>query len=520
VTPYIRYLSAVVFSAVLGTAVQAATIEQELATKGFALAVKHTNAKAKELAAYTDADLVNKLSMGACTGEFEPVTVTIIAGKDLTGVTVTVENVATPNGAAIPASAFDIRYEVGEVTGGGQAESARELLYPALKPVDIKKGTNLRFWLTVHVPENSPAGMYTGKVVIRGNGISADLPLELKVYGFKYGKLPGHDAFMVGLPDELVYYQDCADHGMTAICSSAGATIQNNPDGSVELPELDKNLKMAQQVGLGDTFYAYCTFEHTSKVKNSSHILEHREYLHPARMLKAAVAYRDKHLKEGTPEIIWYIFDEPGKGDVTQLGPLRNRICQDIYTQVAEIPGVRTYLTLGPEDAEAFGKVISVHCYGGFPTPEEIEATHKCGALASRYSNDISMGTDPLFSRYAMGFFPWRCGFDSSTSWTYPVMPGSLGEDGKPLIMTVWEGIREGVDDWYYALTLEGLIKKANASGDAAKSTAAEAQKYLDDIKKAIDPYKPQCPWSNGGELDAKRAGIAAYIEKLVPLVK
>jgi hypothetical protein len=298
---------------------------------------------------------------------------------------------------------------------------------------------------------------------------------------------------------------------MTAICAGVGGKYVEK-DGQVRCPDLDERLKMAKEVGLGDMYIAYAPpLVPTSKVKNSSHILQLRHYKHNQRMMKMARAYREICPAEGLPEVVWYIVDEPGRRDTKQLGPLRNKECQILYKQVSELPGVRTFLTMGHEEAKEFGENFSIHCYGGAPSPSDVKLTRERGAEVWRYSNGISMGTNPLYSRYAMGLFPWACDWDGSTSWTYPVVRGNIGEDGKPIPPAVWEAIREGVDDWYYILTLEGLIAKTNGT-----PAATEAKGYLDAIRARINVRKERAnPFATGEEMDQARAQVAAHIEKL-----
>ena len=180
-----------------------------------------------------------------------------------------------------------------------------------------------------------------------------------------------------------------------------------------------------------------------------------------------------------------------------------------MYAKTAELPGVRTYLTMGREDAHEFGQNYDLHCYGGAPKPEDVEHSRRCGALVSRYSNGISMGTNPLRSRYGMGFFPWRCDYDGSTSWTYPVVRGNIGEDGKPIPPVVWEAIREGVEDWRYMQLLEEAL-----AANPGSPHAADARAFIDGLKAAIDPNK-ETSWKSGREFDERREKAASLIEKL-----
>jgi hypothetical protein len=51
--------------------------------------------------------------------------------------------------------------------------------------VDIAKGRNHPFWVTVHVPPGTPKGLYRGLLHVTSTTVSLDIPLEVKVWGFE-----------------------------------------------------------------------------------------------------------------------------------------------------------------------------------------------------------------------------------------------------------------------------------------------------------------------------------------------
>ena len=484
------------------------TLEGELEAKGFALCSKRPCTRPQEMK-YVDSDLVTELRLAAAKGEYEAVTLAVVAGKALGGVRVEASDLRHPNGAAIPRSAIEVRTQVGKTTGSGQAEVGRQLLY-LNQPADAEPGGFARFWITVKVPEDAAPGEYRGTASVKGIGVEASLPIILRVRPFALGRLRGRHAIMIGNPSGDAYVSDMYEHMMTAVCNGCDSRIEESPDGEVTLPVLEEKLEQAKKFGMGEFYIAYGGgIGRTSKVKNSGHILEHHPYIHPLRVVKAAVAYRTKCRERGWPEVIWYIFDEPGRGDRKQLGPLRNRICRGMYAKTAELPGVRTFLTAHHDDAREFGWNYDLHCYGGAPKPEDVKHSRRCGALVMRYSNGISMGTNPLRSRYGMGFFPWRCDYDGSTSWTYPIVRGNIGEDGKPIPPVVWEAIREGVEDWRYMQLLEEAL-----AANGASPHAASARAFIDGLKAAIDPNR-ETPWKDVREFDERREKAASLIEKL-----
>ena len=494
---------------VLVSAALGGTLEGQLKAKGFALCSKHYCTRPRDLK-YGSSDLVTELRLGAARGEYEPVTLTVVAGRALKGVRVETGELRGPNERTIPRSAIEVRTQVTRVTGSGQSRVERRLLYIDT-PRDVEAGGSARFWMTVKVPDDAPPGEYRGRVFIKGDGVEASLPLILRVRPFALGRLEGRHAIMLGNPPGEAYVRDLHEHMMTAVCDGCDSRIKESPDGDVVLPMLEEKLEEAKRLGLGEIYIAYGSgIGRTSKVKNAGHILEHHPWVHPLRVMKAAVAYRKKCRERGWPEVIWYIFDEPGKGDKKQLGPLRNRICQGVYAKTAQLPGVRTFLTAGREDVHEFGRDYDLHCYGGAPKPRDVEFSRRCGALVMRYSNGISMGTDPMRSRFGMGFFPWRCDYDGSTSWTYPVVRGLIGKDGKPIPPAVWEAIREGVEDWRYMQLLENAL-----AANPASPHAEDARGFLDSLKEEMDPNREVIPWKSARGFDERRERAASLIEKL-----
>ncbi len=488
--------------------VLAGTLQGELDAKGHALCSKHPCTRPQDMK-YDSSDLATELRLTAAKGEYEPVTLAVFAGRELKGARVETSELRGPNGNAIPRSAVEMRTQVGQTTGEGQARVGRQLLY-ANRRADVKPGGYARFWITIKVPEDAAAGEYRGTVSVEGAGVEASLPIVLRVRPFALGRLKGRHAIMIGNPSGDAYVSDMYEHMMTVVCDGCDSHIQESPDGDVVLPTLEQKLEQAKRFGLGEFYIAYAGgIGRTSKVKNSGHILEHHPYVHPLRVLKAAVAYRKKCRENDWPEVIWYIFDEPGRGDRKQFGPLRNRICRGMYAKTAELPGVRTFLTAGRDDAREFGRNYDLHCYGGAPKPEDVEHSRLSGALVMRYSNGISMGTNPIRSRFGMGFFPWRCDYDGSTSWTYPIERDQIGEDGKPIPPVVWEAIREGVEDWRYLQLLEDAL-----AANPNSTHAAAARAFLDALRAEIDPNKEACPW-DGPAFDDRREKAASFIEKL-----
>ncbi len=114
-------------------------------------------------------DVVSELRLAATRDEYEPVTFSVHAFRDLGSCQVSVGDL-TSGQDTIPQAAIDAAW----VACRNLRTSFRGKVFmnaPALlqsgSPVEIPAGRTQQFWLTVHVPPQTPAGDYTGAVTVR-----------------------------------------------------------------------------------------------------------------------------------------------------------------------------------------------------------------------------------------------------------------------------------------------------------------------------------------------------------------
>ena len=123
-------------------------------------------------------------------GEYEPVTFVIYATRDLRQVEIQVSDLHSKAGVPIAASAIEIRRVVRSPqrlmhrSPPETAEIVNRFL-ARCKPMDVPKGEFREIWLTLHVPEDTDAGEYAGKVKIKSAGLEATLGLYVRVLPFK-----------------------------------------------------------------------------------------------------------------------------------------------------------------------------------------------------------------------------------------------------------------------------------------------------------------------------------------------
>lgn len=139
------------------------------------------------------AEASQELTASGFGGEVLPVTVSVLPLKDLGNGTLTVSTLAGPQGS-IPATAIEVgyvSYRVTRVTDDGAVYTiAPRWIIPRNRAV-LPKGVARRFWLTVHIPADAAAGIYTGQATFTPEqGRPTALPLRLTV---RKGKLDGVD---------------------------------------------------------------------------------------------------------------------------------------------------------------------------------------------------------------------------------------------------------------------------------------------------------------------------------------
>ncbi len=166
------------------------------------------------------------VTLQAMRGEYAPACVNVLPMDTTRDVLVSVDNLKGPDGAVLPASAFDLRvlkawYRDG---GGGFQDPAGEGVWSnelllkddsiitsdpvkkrntirttkdaaTLQPVKIDRFMTRQFWLTAHIPTQQAPGLYSGEVRVSSNGKEVGsiplqvrvLPLTLEKGKFSYG---------------------------------------------------------------------------------------------------------------------------------------------------------------------------------------------------------------------------------------------------------------------------------------------------------------------------------------------
>jgi hypothetical protein len=170
-------------------------------------------------------------------------------------------------------------------------------------------------------------------------------------------------------------------------------------------------------------------------------------------------------------------------------------------TWIKAVPGARTFITSNPKAVGVLEPVLDDVCYNlSYLNPKTIGRVREAKETLMYYCPSFAVEPEP--NRYHTGFYFFKtgakaiyqfayfefagdpfCDLDGpNRDWSmcYPSMDSTTHD---PTIS--WESLREGINDYRYAYTLQVKIAAARKVG---KTEAADkAQKVLDEVMAAVD---------------------------------
>ena len=479
-----------------------------------------------------------ELDLAACPGEYEPASFAIHGFKALRDVTVTWGK-ATSGEFTLPSSQIDVHIvKCWWQAGVGVADVKHPTLTPELllkdpdfvsvedeakrnrlrdaaapvdaaelQPVSIRAGETQQFWVTVHIPEGTPPGIYTGRMSLEiENAPETELPFMVEVlpirleqpalrYSIYYrGRLTEDLKGSIGSkwksPRQYsAEMQNLKAHGITH------PTCHQDFDNT---QLLEHTIELRRRAGIAtDPFY---TLGLQTRGYTSSNELEKlKDQVH------AGLAQLRKH---GIKELYIYGIDE-ASGDVLKS--------ERPSFKAAHEAGAKVFAACASGAFELVGDLLHLAVFNGPLNPSEAKKWRSLEHSIFSYSNPQVGVEEPETYRRNYGLALWKAGYDGAMNYAYQHNFGDIYVDNDHetfrdhvfayptvdgVIDTIqWEGFREGVDDVRYVTTLLKAIE--NASGDK-EDLAKEASEWLD----AID---------TDDNLQTIRAEMAEWIMRLSP---
>jgi len=473
-------------------------------------------------------------------GEYEPLVLGIWGLRDAGMVTLEVEE------SEFPIDIMTVEFHERAVPPA-PIEGGRRLGIPYWLPRQatsrLEAGKNTVYWLTVHVPEGTEAGVYEGKLSLflheRGRVDShydrhqlpcVQLPFSIKVlplslppaeiaYGMYFRPL-----FLDKIYQEKrlmrLYYQDMAAHGHTSATVYAPDSICDE-NGELQL-EGKRTTEIIEEM-LADRLI---------RPDIPVMLLGGISDLDETAAKKFATSLKTECQRQGWPELLLYAPDEPAyTGE-------RGQSCIEGFNRLQRFrPDNRLITAISADSARYFAKQLDVWVVhnGGIDTELKMLA-QEVGAEMWTYDCQ-HRGTNPTFNRFYPGLYTWVLGLKGNFLWCYTdyqmfgwekerytpfnyVLPSFSG----PVSSVGWETRREGIKDYRYLCALEKLLSEHSGS-----QAAEEAQTWLEKLQNRVrwnthadrpptverwderDLYS-QCPEISPAEFSQIRAKIIEFI--------
>lgn len=471
---------------------------------------------------------IGPIRIFACPGEYEPATISVWAAeKALKGVQVETGDLSGEKGS-IGSENLDVRV-VRRIKG----------LPPFLekrRSTDIPKGQTRTFWLTLHIPPETPPGFYRGRITISPRNseprevdllvrvLSLRLPPPPRGYGFWWKMDARWNGYHSKEREEALeqirkQFLLLREHGCNMV-SCYGMPRMERTDGGEITFDFNRDHWGHNRYSLADFFrlgretglfsprvpiqYVGAESLHTHWIARALKI----DLDSPAfdEFYKEACRRVDRWVKERGFTLAFACVDEIGNS------PERRRTALRFY-RLAHEAGVLTSVTdnsmhggMHLMGQKRFDEIIDMRLYN-FITPEMIEQTRRSGDRLWLY-NLGSGGWDAKRDRFVFGLFVERCGAEGYSQWAFqwpsrntdPYEAAAKGErtgyhyalpapDG-PLPTTALEGVREGIDDARYLSVLS-----SESRGDFLREIEPLSIRIGDYLSRHSGIYFDVCRW-------------------------
>jgi len=333
-----------------------------------------------------------------------------------------------------------------------------------LQPFDVDMGKNKQVWMTIHVPKNQKAGVYTGMVKVTVNGQpSGELGLKLQVlpfhlaepsidYAIYYrGTLARRVDTISDGPKTLAQYtrelKDIRNHGIQAV------TVYDQE------PDVEEALELRRALGFR-TDKAFLVGTGTGTPKNR----EQRAAL-TARVRREVAEAR----RAGYATTYFYGKEESHGAAILQ---------QRKTWEAVHRGGGKVFTAVYPGAVNYVGDLLDLANIANVLDKGLAARWHSYRKLVFSYSNPQSGIEEPETYRRNYGLKLWCAGYNGAMIYAYQAQMGpNIWNDfdspvyrnevfayptSNGVVDTIeWEGLRAGIDDVRYATT---LLKVAGGS--------------------------------------------------------
>jgi hypothetical protein len=419
--------------------------------------------------------------------------------------------------------------------------------------VELSANLTRQFWLTVHVPKDAPAGLYRGHVTLKpADEPEITIPIRLQVLPFELDQADfttGFYGIEPNLPVKGQAYDDLQrgifrmliDHGMTSF--TGGPSIAFSGFDPAKQPKLDftaadRFMSEAKKAGFAREFNNYGGFDITG--------------LHDQGYVKGETgAALEKQYGMPYEEILRRVFDEVEiHSEQQEWLPFTYHLCDE--TRVSGVAREQLDFMKMIKRASPWLQTTGSYSVSFAPTQDPVELALQeffrtlDSSQLNTHDETVMAKTRELGKkiyiynqgqgRYSFGLYQWserakgvlgRYQWISSIRHGYEYLDLDGREPDTGVIFYSSDGLRstpaleragEGMNDFRYLQTLEGLASRLEQSNDeTTRQAVASAREFLAKVANAIALNQREQP--AGIDLDAVRREAADRIMALRPML-
>jgi hypothetical protein len=345
--------------------------------------------------------------------------------------------------------------------------------------------------VTYRVPAAAAAGAYKATLTVSPKDASPrQIPVMLTVYPFKLEQ-PAHAThgmFYYASYGDLspLDLADMRNHGVdTLVTGLAPQRLKDKSGGLMDTDRVERAYAMLKEQGFRSPMV--CDVGSLKALLKDTP--QNRQTF-----IDVVAAAQELAKSAGFTDTTFFPIDEPHSDPLIADSKLA-------CTWIRQVPGARTFITSNPKAVGVLEPVLDDVCYNlSYLNPKTIGRVKAMKETLMYYCPSFAVEPEP--NRYHTGFYFFKSGAKAIYQFAYLVLvddpfcdldgpnrdwsmcyPSMNSATHDPTLS--WESLREGINDYRYAYTLQVKIAEARAAGKTA--AADKAQKVLDEVMAAVD---------------------------------